>query len=150
MFCFFAVSSTHVRPIIVPPCPSPTPKQHSPSPTPQPVIAAPGEEESQGSPAPTEVQRRGMSVSSCDDEHSTGSITQVPRRQVTITGEDGGGILVGFISLWCAELLYLLSVPFMCECATEIDLRAGWKRTRTLLVAFCCIIEIQGCWEERR
>ena len=89
-----------MRPIIVPPCPSPTPNQRSPSPTPQPIIATPKEEERQESPAPTEVQHRGVSVSSCDDQHNTGSITQVPRRQVTITGEDLCGIWVDLISCW--------------------------------------------------
>ncbi|XP_070196011.1 phosphatase and actin regulator 1-like isoform X2 [Littorina saxatilis] len=81
------VSSTHVRPIIVPACPSPTPNQHSPSPAPQPRLLPFGAMgDNQAASSPTEIKRRGVSVSSTDDEQNNpGSLTQVPRRHVTIS-----------------------------------------------------------------
>ncbi|KAL8570742.1 hypothetical protein ACOMHN_039176 [Nucella lapillus] len=127
------VSSTHVvRPVIVPPSPTPNARQpspsplpprhspspqppyhhhhhrspspqppyhhhhHSPSPQPGRVMVRGGEVAEPPPPAPTEVQRRGVSLSSCGDEegstphhphyHPPGaSLTQVPRRQVLIS-----------------------------------------------------------------
>ncbi|XP_076441006.1 uncharacterized protein LOC143280260 [Babylonia areolata] len=89
------VSSTHVRPVIVPPSPIPNARQPSPrpqprhSPSPQPPSPFPRAEESQEAPPPpTEVQRRGVSISSCGEDeevNTSGSITQVPRRQVVIS-----------------------------------------------------------------
>ncbi|PVD23754.1 hypothetical protein C0Q70_17027 [Pomacea canaliculata] len=88
------VSSTHVRPIIVAPAPVlqspsqpeylPIPKPPTPQPSPPPPFVMKEENLPRPVAASTEVQRRGVSISSSSDELNV-SFTEVQRRQVTIS-----------------------------------------------------------------
>lgn len=85
-----------MRPIIVAPAPVlqspsqpeylPIPKPPTPQPSPPPPFVMKEENLPRPVAASTEVQRRGVSISSSSDELNV-SFTEVQRRQVTISGE---------------------------------------------------------------